>query len=130
MRSRSRRLVPELAGTAAIAAVAPMIVLADGRSARLATALWIVMVARSVASMPFVRLQIDRLRHGPRPVATSDRAQGAAVLLAVTACLVDAHVLTAMVIVVRNLFRLMKLFFSNCTWSRTTCKFERAMRSK
>ena len=99
MRSRSRRLVPELAGTAAIAAVAPMIVLADGRSARLATALWIVMVARSVASMPFVRLQIDRLRHGPRPVATSDRAQGAAVLLAVTACLVDAHVLTAMVIV-------------------------------
>ena len=57
------------------------------------------MVARSVASMPFVRLQIDRLRHGPRPVATSDRAQGAAVLLAVTACLVDAHVLTAMVIV-------------------------------
>jgi hypothetical protein len=93
MRSRSRRLLPELAATVAVAAVAPMIVLADGEAARLGVALWLVMAGRAMASMPFVRLQIDRLRHGDRPVATSDAAQVVAVLAGAIAVVVDRSVL-------------------------------------
>ena len=73
-RSKSRRLAPELAGAIGVGAVAPMIVLASaaevtggiGGSApadlRLALALWMIIAARVVASIPFVRAQIARIR--------------------------------------------------------------------
>jgi hypothetical protein len=84
MRSRGRRLVPELSGAVGIAAVAAAVALAGGEDARLAAALWLVLAARSVATIPFVRVQITRLRRGTGPVALSDRAQlaGGAVALA------------------------------------------------
>jgi hypothetical protein len=63
MRSRSRRLVPELAGAIGVSAVVAMIVLADGRSGRLAAALWLVLGARVLTSIPWVRAQIARI-HG------------------------------------------------------------------
>jgi hypothetical protein len=97
MRSRSRRLLPELAATVAVAAVAPMIVLADGGSAGLAAALWLVMAARAVASMPFVRVQLDRLRHGARPVGQSDAAQFAAVVGGAIAIVIDQAVVVGCV---------------------------------
>jgi hypothetical protein len=97
MRSRSRRLLPELAATVAVAAVAPMIVLADEGSAGLAVALWLVMAARAVASMPFVRVQIERLRHGARPVGQSDAAQLAAVLGGAIAIVADQAVVVGCV---------------------------------
>jgi hypothetical protein len=62
MRSRGRRLTPELAGAIGISGVVAAIVLADGGDARLAAALWLVLAGRAVTSIPFVRGQIFRLR--------------------------------------------------------------------
>jgi hypothetical protein len=89
MRSRSRRLVPELAGALGIAAVAAAIALAGGEEARLAAALWLVVAARAVAAIPFVRVQIARLRHGAGAVATSDAASALGVAVAVGAAVLD-----------------------------------------
>lgn len=61
VRSRSRRLVPELCGAVGIAAVAPAILLADGRSGAFAIAAWMILAGRSVASVPFVRAEVGRL---------------------------------------------------------------------
>jgi hypothetical protein len=69
-RSRSRRLLPELAGAVGVCAVAAMIVLAGGESWRLATALWLVPAARVLSSIPFVRAQVARL-HGRSVSPTS-----------------------------------------------------------
>ncbi len=92
MRSRSRRLVPELCGAVGIAAVAASVALAGGASARLALGLWLVLAARSVAAIPFVRVEIDRLRHGSGSVAVSDRAQIAGAVVAAAAVAVDVAV--------------------------------------
>lgn len=89
MRSRSRRLLPELAGALGIAAVAPAIVLAGGGPAALAAGSWLVLSARSVAAIPFVRVQIERLRHGAGSVAHSDLAQLVGAALAAASVVVD-----------------------------------------
>lgn len=81
MRSRSRRLVPELAGTVGIGAVAAAIVLAADGGAVLAAGAWLVIVARAVASLPFVRFQLRRLKHQPHRRWSQDLAQAAAVAL-------------------------------------------------
>ena len=83
MRSRSRRLVPELAGTVGIGGVAAAIVLAADGGAILAAGAWLVIVARAVASLPFVRFQLRRVKHQPHRRWAQDLAQGAAVALAV-----------------------------------------------
>jgi hypothetical protein len=67
MRSRSRRLVPELAGAIGVCAVVAMIVLAAGAESRLALGLWLILAARVITSIPFVRGQIAVAHH--RPVA-------------------------------------------------------------
>lgn len=87
MRSRSRRLIPELAGTIGIGSVAAAIVLADGRSAALAAGLWVVMAARAVAAIPFVRVQLDRFHRRRAHLWSSDLAQLAAVVAVVVAWL-------------------------------------------
>lgn len=48
IRSRGRRLVPELAGSIGIGSIATAIALADGAGTRLAWGLWVVVAARSV----------------------------------------------------------------------------------
>jgi hypothetical protein len=83
MRSRSRRLVPELAGTVGIGGVAAAIVLAADGGAILAAGAWLVIVARAVASLPFVRFQLRRVKHQTHRRWAQDLAQGAAVALAV-----------------------------------------------
>ncbi len=93
MRSRSRRLVPELCGALGMAAAAASIAIAGGSGARLAIGLWLVLAARSVATIPFVRVQIDRLRHGASAVAASDRAQLLGLLTAAAAAAVTVSVL-------------------------------------
>ena len=93
MRSRGRRLVPELAGAVGIGAVAAAIVLADGGDARLAAGLWMVVAPRVVASVPFVRLQLARAKQRPRLLGSSDAAQAAGGLLAVPAVAVDIRLL-------------------------------------
>jgi hypothetical protein len=92
MRSRSRRLVPELCGAVGIASVAAAIALAGGAAGGLSVALWLVLAARSVSAIPFVRVQIARLHGRPGADATSDRAQAAGVAMAAVAFASDATV--------------------------------------
>jgi hypothetical protein len=93
VRSRGRRLVPELAGAVGICSVASMVVLADGRSAGLAAAVWLVLAARAVTSIPHVREQIARLHERPTAPAITVLADLAAVALAVAAVIVDHRLL-------------------------------------
>ncbi len=81
-RSRSRRLVPELAGSVAIGAVAPAIALAGGSTMLVAGGLWLVIAARVVAAIPFVRVQLRRFKAQPFVLAGSDGAQVGAVAVA------------------------------------------------
>ncbi len=89
MRSRSRRLVPELAGSIGIGAIATAIALADGAPTRMAWGLWVVIGARSLAAIPYVRTQIRRNRSHPGPSWHSDLAQVAAVAFAGAAWTID-----------------------------------------
>jgi hypothetical protein len=84
MRSRSRRLVPELAGAIGVSAVVAAIVLADGASFGLAGALWLVLAARALASIPFVRSQVALL-HGRTVVGSVGVISDLAALVVATA---------------------------------------------
>ncbi|MGH9095166.1 MAG: YwiC-like family protein [Acidimicrobiales bacterium] len=57
VRSRGRRLVPDLAGAVGMGAVAAAIGWAAGLDAVLAVGLWVVLAARAVAAVPFARTQ-------------------------------------------------------------------------
>lgn len=83
VRSRSRRLAPELLGTIGIGAVVAVIVLADGGSKSLAYGLWAIVAARAVAAIPFVRLQLRRFKRQGAGTTSSDTAQALAVLVAI-----------------------------------------------
>ena len=93
VRSRGRRLVPELCGAVGITAVAASIVLAAGRGTGLAVGVWLVMAAHAVGAIPFVRVQIMRLRRGEGPVAQSDLAQVVSVAVATAAVIADRRLL-------------------------------------
>jgi hypothetical protein len=80
MRSRSRRLLPELAGTVAIGSVATAIALADGADQAMAWGLWVVVAARAAAAIPYARTQVFRGRGRPHHLWHSDLAQGLAVV--------------------------------------------------
>jgi hypothetical protein len=99
VRSRSRRLVPELCGAIGVTATAAAIVIAGDRSARLAVAVSAVLAARALASIPFVRTQILRLRHDT-PLGATDAMQVAAVLAAVAATIIDHRVVVGTAAVV------------------------------
>jgi hypothetical protein len=83
MRSRSRRLVPEVAGTIGIGSVAAAIVLADNGPAMLAAGAWLVIGARAVGSLPFVRFQLRRAKRQPHRRWAQDLAQVTAAALAI-----------------------------------------------
>jgi hypothetical protein len=85
-RSRGRRLVPELCGAIGMGAVA--------------AAAWLVLAARSVAAIPFIRTQIGRLRRGEVSTRSSDLFQLLAVLVATVAVLVEPDVLVGSIAVV------------------------------
>jgi hypothetical protein len=89
VRSRGRRLVPELAGSAGISAVAAAIVLADGGSAGLAVGLWLIAAGRAIASVPYARSQVAQLHKRPRKLWVSDLSQVVAVAIAVVAAVLD-----------------------------------------
>lgn len=90
MRSRSRRLVPELAGSIGIGSIVASIVLVAGEPAALAVGLWVVVSARAVAAIPYARAQVFRA-HG-RLIRRwhSDLAQIVAVAAATVAWLLGA----------------------------------------
>ncbi len=80
IRSRSRRLVPELAGTVGIGSVATAVALIGGASASVAAGLWLVIAARSVAAVIFVRVQLRRAKQQPYKRAGAHTGQALAVL--------------------------------------------------
>jgi hypothetical protein len=94
-RSRSRRLVPELAGSVGIAAVAAAIVIAGGGSTVDAAGAWLVLAARSVASLPFVRIQLQRAKAQPFHLGHSDAAQAVAVVAVAVGAVAGAVPLVA-----------------------------------
>lgn len=83
IRSKSRRLAPELLGTIGIGSVVAAIVLADGGTSALAYGLWAVVAARAVAAIPFVRVQLKRAKRQRADVGGSDAAQALAVAVAI-----------------------------------------------
>jgi len=89
MKSHSRRLVPELLGSVGIGSIAAAIVLADGGATELAIGLWLVIAARSLATIPFVRLQLRRKKEQAFQFWTSDVAQAGAVVVAVAGWAAD-----------------------------------------
>lgn len=97
VRSRSRRLVPELAGTIGVGAVVAAIVLAGGEPWALAFALWAIVAARAVAAVVFVRLQLRRAKGQPHRPLRNDFAQGAAVAIAAGGAALDPQVLAGAV---------------------------------
>ena len=78
IRSRGRRLVPELAGTVGISSIAAATVLAGGGAGSVAAGMWLVAAARAVAAVPFVRVQLRRAKAQPHRLASSDGAQAGA----------------------------------------------------
>jgi len=92
-RSRGRYLTPELCGAIGISSVAASIALAGGEGYALSFALWFVLAARAAASVPFARVQVQRLHGHPPPPRISDVAQLAGVVLAALAVAVDDAVL-------------------------------------
>ncbi len=99
-RSRSRRLVPELAGTYGICSVAAMILLAAGHPTTEAVAAWLILAGRATTAIPHVRTQIELLHH--RPWSSSDLvvADVAAFALAAVAVAADRAVVAGSVAVV------------------------------
>jgi hypothetical protein len=91
-RSRGRRLVPELCGAVGINAVVASIALAGGEGYGLAIALWLVLAARAVASVPFARAQVQRLHGAPPGPLAGDLAQVAGIAIAAVAIAVDTAV--------------------------------------
>jgi hypothetical protein len=97
VRSRGRRLVPELAGAVGISSIAAMIVLADGGDAVLAGGLWLLLIARAFASIPFVRAQIARI-HGRSVSRLQLRAwETGALAIAATTVVLDVRLLAGAV---------------------------------
>jgi hypothetical protein len=92
MRSRSRRLVPELAGAVGVSSVVAIIVLADGATIVLALALWLILAARATTSIPFVRSQVAVLHNRPTSIGSGIVSDVAAIAIAAAAVLVDQSV--------------------------------------
>ncbi len=98
MRSRSRRLAPELAGAVGIGSVAAAIALAGGSPGRVAAGLWCVIGARAAAAIPYVRVQVARAKGRPHRFWPSDLAQVGAVAAVAGAWAADAVPLAAVLV--------------------------------
>jgi len=64
VRSRGRRLVPELCGAVGTGSLAAAVIVAGGGSGLVAAAAWSLLAARSIAAVPYVRSQVKRLHRG------------------------------------------------------------------
>ena len=89
IRSRSRRLAPELAGAAGVGSMAAAIALTAGATPGVATGLWLVIAARSVAAVSFVRVQLRRAKGQEYRVRHSDAGQLVAIGIAATGLALD-----------------------------------------
>jgi len=89
VRSRGRRLAPELAGATGVCSVAAMIVLAGGEGGQLAAGVWLILAARVATSIPHVRAQIARLHERPAQARAALAGDVASVALAAVAVALD-----------------------------------------
>jgi hypothetical protein len=89
LRSHSRHLVPEIAGSGAIAGVAAMGALAGGASWPLAIGAWLILGARVLSSIPHVRAQIDRIHGRPVPPLPGRVGDVAAISVAFAAVVLE-----------------------------------------
>lgn len=96
VRSRGRRLVPELCGSIGISSVVAVIVLASGHSVSLAVGAWLVLSARAVGAIPFVRVQISRLRGTSMNTRSSDAAQAIAIGIGVVAVVTERQMMAGL----------------------------------
>lgn len=99
IRSRGRRLVPELCGAIGMGAVAAAIVVAGDGAAALAAAAWLVLAARSIGAIAFIRTQIGRLHRGTVSTRSSDLFQLLALVVAAIAAVVDPDVIAGSIAV-------------------------------
>ncbi len=90
-RSRGRRLVPELLGAVGVAASAASIAVAGGAAPELAAGGWLILAARVVGSIPFVRAQIGFLRQGVPGTGSIVFAQVASIAVGVVAVVLDTR---------------------------------------
>ncbi|MFP4512142.1 MAG: YwiC-like family protein [Acidimicrobiales bacterium] len=100
MRSRGRRLLPELAGTIGIGSVAAAIALLGDAEAAVAMALWLVVAARAAAAIPHARTQVLRGHGRPHHLWHSDLAQALAVVVVAVGWLAGAVPLAAALAIV------------------------------
>lgn len=89
-RSRSRRLLPELAGTIGMGSIAAAVALAGGGDSRIAAGLWAIAAARAIAVVVFVRVQLRRAKDQPHRLSSSDTAQIVAVAVVAAGYALDA----------------------------------------
>lgn len=80
-RSRSREVLPELAGALTLAATGPGIALAGGEPGSLALAVWVILAARNVPSILYVRARLRLERDKPYSLALVLLANVIAVLV-------------------------------------------------
>ncbi|HEX8805173.1 MAG TPA: YwiC-like family protein [Acidimicrobiales bacterium] len=111
IRSRGRRLVPELAGAVGMSGVVAVIVLAGAGDGRLAVAAWTILAARAVTSIVSVRDRVRQLHgHVGRPgdvlVADLVAAAVAAVAVAIDPSVAAGAVAVIAVIAVQRLLAL------------------------
>lgn len=105
MLSRSRRLAAELAGAIGVGSMAAAIALTGGASSGLAAGLWLVIGARSVAAITFVRVQVHRVKGQEHTIWHSDLGQAVALALAAVGLVLDVvPALGVLVITVAALF--------------------------
>ena len=90
IRSRSRRLTPELMGAVGVGSIAAAIALAGGESNTVAAGLWCVVAARAVATIPFVRVQLRRAKGQALHRSSSDLAQAVALGVVLVGWALDA----------------------------------------
>lgn len=112
VRSRGRRLVPELCGAVGIAALAASVAIAGGAPVAVAAAAWLVLAARSLAAIPYVRAQVLRLHRpegAPGPGGVLG-AQGAGLVVAGAAvALIPAALAGAVALAASSVIRLLGL---------------------
>lgn len=89
MRSRSRRLIPELAGAVGVGGVVALVVLAGGGSGHLAVACWLILAARSISAITTVRDMVGSLHGRRRQPALVLGADALAMIVAAIAVVLD-----------------------------------------
>ncbi len=110
LRNRARDLSPELAGACALALTAVSLALAGGKSWGVAWALWIILLARNIPSILYVRARLRLERGKPyrlAPVVAANAAGIVGVLILVVTGVAPILALVAVIILlIRALYGL------------------------